>query len=239
MDSAVMDDVSRETEDPESSYQEPTEEPIPGTKTGDPEAPYGFTSDGSPRRKPGRKPGAGNSASNGARMGIRKATPKTIPAPQKKAAPRTPPAPKKTATDYRPALTSLAGDLIGSAALWGLMRDDMRMIADTATVSRAAPSLIEGLNTAADRWPVLGSMLDRFLPLAEFGKSGGAAVLMVAQIAVNHRMMPPGLIPGTTTPEAMASAFIQEMVSTNKDFAAAVAAIQAAHQGQARGPETA
>lgn len=214
----VMDDVSRETMEGEETH---LDSPSPGAKTEDPEAPYGFTSDGKVRAKPGRKPGR--------RIGPSRVAQKAVHAPPKKAAPRTPPAPRKTQTDYRPALTSLAGDLIGSGALWGLMRDDMVMIADVATVSRAAPSIIDGINTAADRFPVVATILDRFLPLAEFGKSGGAAVLAVAQIAVNHKMMPPGLIPGTTTPDALASTFIQEMVRTNEDFAAAVAAIQEAH----------
>lgn len=230
-----MDTVSRETESPmpgeEPLFDPILGTPIPGTKTDDPEAPYGFTHEGAPRRKPGRKPGQ--------RTAIRKAT-RTAPPPPKKATTRPgPPAPKKTQVDYRPALLSLAGDLVGSAAVWGLMRDDMLIIADTATVWRATPSIVDGINTAADRWPVVGSLLDRFLPLAEFGKTGGAAVLMVAQLAVNHRMMPPGLIPGTTPAEAVASAFIEEMVRTNETFAQTVAAIQAARQAHAQASETA
>jgi hypothetical protein len=228
MSEAAIADVSRETEGLMEGDEPLPEMPLPGAKTGDPVAPYGFTTDGKVRGRPGRKPGARKATG----AGIRKA----IQAPPKKAPARPAPPPKKTATDYRPALMSLTGDLIGSAALWGLMRDDMTIIADTATVWRAAPTLIDGLNTAADRFPVIATVLDRFLPLAEFGKSGGAAVLCVAQLAVNHKMMPPGLIPGTTTVEALASSFITEMVKTNEDFAAAVAAIQEAQAARRAGP---
>lgn len=214
---AVLDqDVSRETAE---LFGEGTP-PIPGEKTGDPDAPYGFTAEGAPRAKPGRKPGQ---QSGTGRKPVKAATP-----PAKKTIPRTPPPQKKTQVDYRPALMSLAGEFVGAASIWGLMRDDMKMIANTATVWKATPSIVEGINTAADKWPIVATTLDRFLPLAEFGKSGGAVLVMVAQLAVNQGMMPPGLIPGTTAPERLATSFIEEMVRTNADFAEAVASIQAA-----------
>jgi hypothetical protein len=216
-------DVSRETEE---LFGEGTP-PIPGEKTGDPEAPYGFTAANVPRAKPGRKPGQ--------RTGTGKSAAKAIPTPAKKTIPRQAPAQKKTQVDYRPALMSLTGEFIGAASIWGLMRDDMKMIANTATVWRAAPSIVEGINTAADKWPMVATVLDRFLPLAEFGKSGGAVLVMVAQLAVNQGMMPPGLIPGTMAPERLATTFIEEMMKTNPDFAEAVAAIQAA-RGQVQQP---
>lgn len=217
MSTATMDDVSRETFEGEDPFPGM---PTPGQKVDDPEAPYGYTSDGKPRAKPGRKPGQKVTAG--------KTIHKTIPAPPRKATSRPIAAPKKTQTDYRPALMSLAGEAVGTASVWGLMKDDVKIIANTAAVWRATPSIVEGINTAADRWPLVATVLDRFLPLAEFGKSGGAFVLMVAQIAVNQRFIPPGLFPGTMAPETMASAFIEEMVKTNPDFAAAVAAIQQA-----------
>lgn len=217
------DDVSRET-DP---FAEGYSEPIPGAKTGDDDAPYGYTSDGKPRSKPGRKPGQVYPAQKAAA----KAPVKAIPAPAKKSIPSGMKPPKKTQVDYRPPLLKLGGEFIGTAAIWGLMKDDMTIIADTAAVATAYPAIVDSLNTAADKWPVVAAILDRVLPMAEFAKSGGSIVLMAAQIAVNHKVMPPGLVPGTTTPDNLVSSFIQAQVAENPEFAATVAAIQ-----QMRGP---
>lgn len=218
MSTAVMDDVSRETTGLFEGEEPLFDAPTPGTKTDDPQAPYGFTTDGKPRAKPGRKPGL--------RKAPMKAAGKAIPAPQKKAAPRTPPAPKKTQVDYRPALLSLGGEFIGSAAIWGLMKDNMRILANTAAVATAYPDVVDGINTAADKWPIVAAILDRVLPMAEFAKSGGKVVWMFAQIAVNHQLMPPGLIPGTMPMDKLVASFLQQQAEMNPDFAATVAAVQ-------------
>lgn len=220
MSTPAMDDVSRETMAAiEDVFGEGTP-PIPGKKTGDEDAPYGWTSDGRPRSKPGRKPGQQYATS--------KATGKAVPPPAKKAIPRPGPAPKKTAVDYRPALLKLGGQFIGTAAIVGLMKDDTRLMADTATVANAFPAIVEGANTAADKWPIVAAILDRVLPMAEFAQSGGAFLLMVAQICVNHALMPPGLIPGTTTPERLVTSFIERQMKESEEFAMAVVAIQEA-----------
>jgi len=192
----------------------------PGTKVDDATAPYGFTRENAPRAKPGRKPGQ--------KTGTGRAAAKTAPAPPRKAIPvPKPPAPKKTTVDYRPALMNIGGELIGSAALWGLMKDNMVMLSDAAAVGNAFPAIVDGVNTAADKWPLVASILDKFLPLAEFGKSGGSVVIMMAQIAVNHGKIPPGMVPGTATPDRLVSSFIGRQMLENPEFAEAIAAIQA------------
>ena len=220
-------DVSRETFEGLDATDNDIHDAIPGAKTGDPDAPYGFTESGTPRRKPGRRPGQ--------RTGTGKAAVKTIPAPTKKAIPK-PPAPKKTQVDYRPAMLKLGGEFIGTAAIWGLMKDDVRILADTATVANAFPHIVEGLNTAADKWPLVASILDRVLPMAEFASSGGALVLMAAQLCVNHGVMPPGLIPGTASPERVVTAFIEQQMKANPEFAETVAAIQLARSQSTPSP---
>jgi len=211
-------DVSRETEGLLNGEEPLFDTPGPGTKTGDSDAPYGYTNSGTPRKAPGRKPGQ--------RIGAAKAAQKTIPAPPKKTIPSPGKAPKKTQVDYRPALLKLGGEFIGTAAIWGLMKDDMRVLADTAAVATAFPSIVDSVNTAADKWPVVAAILDRVLPMAEFAKSGGVIVLMAAQIAVNHQMLPPGLVPGTATPERLVSNFIEQQMQASPEFAETVAAVQ-------------
>lgn len=210
--------VSRETEGQLNGEEPLFDAPTPGTKTEDPDAPYGFTSTGAPRKAPGRKPGQ--------RPGTGKAAAKTIPAPPKKAIPTASKGPKKTQVDYRPALLKLGGEFIGTAAIWGLMKDNVTTLADTAAVATAFPAIVDTVNTAADKWPLVAAILDRVLPMAEFAKSGGVIVLMAAQIAVNHRMLPPGLVPGTHTPETLVGNFLQAQMAENPEFAATIAAVQ-------------
>lgn len=223
MSAIVDDDVSRETKAAIDEVFGEGTPPIPGKKTGDEDAPYGYTSEGTPRGKPGRKPG---------QSATRKAPAKAVTAPPKKAPGPRPPAPKKTTVDYRPPLMKLGGQFIGTTAIIALMKDDTVLMADTATVANAFPAIANGINTAADKWPVVAAILDRFLPMAEFAESGGAFLLMAAQIAVNHRALPPGLIPGTTTPERLVSAFIERQMKESEEFAMAVVAIQEAKAAQ-------
>jgi hypothetical protein len=186
------------------------------------EAPYGLTADGAPRAKPGRKPG--QRTGTGRQASTAK---KTIPAPPRKATPIKPPAAKSTTTDYRPAIKALLGEGVGSLAVIGLMRDEMTLVADAATIADAVPALADVTNLAAEKWPVVAAILDRFLPLAASAKSGGTILLMAAQLAVNHGKMPPGLIPGTVSAETKVSKFIADQIAVNPDFAAMIAGIQA------------
>lgn len=202
-----------------------TSELAPGAKVDDPEAPYGFTSTGAVRNKPGRKPGQ-RTGSGRQRERRLTSVPPALSAPPRKAGPKGP-APKKTAVDYRPALQAISGQLIGSWAVYGLMKNSTVMLADCAAVADAAPSIIDGLNTAADKWPVVAAILDKVLPVAEFGKAGGALVLAIGQIAVNHGSLPAGLIPGTVPPERKVDAFIRAQMAASPEFADLITSFQA------------
>lgn len=186
-------------------------EPTPGSKTEDPNAPYGVTSTGVPRGKPGRKPAAKKAAAP------RKAP--AIPGLAKKAGPRVPPPPKKTAIDYGPALTAMAGQLIGPVAVVGLVRNDIRLIADAATVANALPAIVEGANLAADQFPVVAAILDKVCKVGPYAGLMGGLGMMVGQIAVNHGLIPAGLIPGTLPPAKLAEKFVRDQAAASEEFA--------------------
>lgn len=187
-----------------------------------PEAPYGVTATGAVKAKPGRKPGQRTGT------GRSRTTKTAIPAPPRKATPSRPPtAAKSSKTDYRPALTKLLGEGVGSVAIVGLMRDDMTLLADAATVADAVPAIADVANLAAEKWPVVAAILDRLLPIGEFAKGGGAVVIMCAQLAVNHNKLPAGLVPGTVPRDVKVSSFISEQMTSSPDFAAMIAGIQA------------
>jgi hypothetical protein len=185
----------------------------PGSKTGDPDAPYGFTADNKPRAKPGRKPAAK------ATQRAAPAAKRTIPGLAKKPAQKSPPPPQKTAIDYGPAINSLLGQIISPMAVIGLAKGSPALIADAAAISNAAPVIAEGANLAAEQFPVVAAILDRVCKVGPYAGLVAGVTVMLGQIAVNHGAIPAGVIPGTMTPDALAKKFITDQAAADENFA--------------------
>jgi hypothetical protein len=208
----VIADVSRETN---SEFEGPT----PGTKTADPTAPYGFTRDGKVRGRPGRRPGKVYTTN--------KTTP---PAPKKAANGPTKAAPKTTQIDYRPALMALSGEVIGTIAVTGLMRNSVTTVANAAALAGGQSALVNLTNNLGNQFAVVGAILDKLLTIGPYASDGATVLLMLAQLLVNQRIMPVGLVPGTKTPEALMAEFVERQLQESESFRAAFEFIAAQRQ---------
>jgi hypothetical protein len=141
-----------------------------GQKTDDPEAPYGRTKSGVPRRKPGRP-------SNNTGPGI--------PRPTKRASPKTA---KKTVVDYRPGILGILQ--IPAFALGAAGQFNETFALDGAALSMHAPGIAEALNELADSNPAVAAALDRILAAGPYGAIIGACLPLAMQIAANHKRIP-------------------------------------------------
>lgn len=189
----------------------PPVEAAPGTKTGDPHAPYGYTRDGKPRAKPGVKKRTGGTQRS-------TTTRKIPPAPSAKSGPPRPPS-QPAQPDYRAGFLGLVGEGIGAIALVGLMRGQAPLIADAAAIDNAAPALADLVDRAANQWPIVAAILDKVLAVGPHVGNMGALVVALGQLAVNHRRLPAGLIPGTVDPDTLGRAFIAKRAAENEQFA--------------------
>jgi len=137
-----------------------TDVPAPGKR--DPEAPFGRTLDGTPKKSPaGRKPKAA-----AAKPRVQAASPADKGAPPK---------------DYTPGLRSLFGTVWSVASLVDQ--------ADAGAVLLATPQLVDGWNSVAQRNPRVGKVLDYLTDGAELGGAAIATVMLGLQIAANHRVV--------------------------------------------------
>lgn len=137
-----------------------TDVPAPGRR--DPEAPFGRTMDGTPKKSPaGRKP---KTAAAKPRV--------QAPTAQDKGGP-----PK----DYTPGLRQLFGTAWSLASLVDQ--------ADAGAVLLATPALVDGWNGVAQRNPRVGKVLDYLTGGAELGGAAIATVMLGLQIAANHRVV--------------------------------------------------
>lgn len=224
-------------QDPLDGFPDPQP---PGTATGDPDAPYGFTADGLPRGKPGRKPAGPKPAAAPKPRAAASSTTRP-PGPAKKTAAKTPPKPKATTVDYRPGIVKLVGEIAGTMAVTGLVRGSVPLIADAAVIESNADAIADLANTAADKFPVVATILDKVLTAAPLAAGAGALLLAAAQLAVNHGALPPGMVPGTVAPDVLMNNYVQARAAQDESFMATLqtvmAARAAAQQNAAASPD--
>jgi hypothetical protein len=173
------------------------------------DAPYGRVTTGPETGRPKNKPGR-----------PRKATTRMATPPPKKKPASTATPPKDTTTDYRPGIRGLLGEVVGSMALFGVMRSHLpigrQLVADAAVVDSISEPVAELGNHLADRYPIVARGLDIVLTIGPYASTGGAVVLGVGQLLVNHGVIPPGMIPGTRDPGTVADEFINRHLADEK-----------------------
>lgn len=193
-------------------------------------APYGYQADGvTPKKRPGRRPGQRNGTGQAAQKGT---TASKTPGPPvaKKAASKPPQ--RTTQVDYRPGILGLFGQGTMAALTLGVLRQDPALIADAATVDNAAPAIADAINTAADQWPIVAAVCDKVLTIGPHASGLVALVGMVAQIGVNHGLLPPGLVPGTMSRDQLAAAYVKRQAEASEEFRLVLAFAQQ-HQAAA------
>lgn len=173
--------------------------PAPSSDDPDPAAPWGRKADGTPKAKPGRR-----------KTGESPAAPPMRPAGTKGRRTSAPSAPGRPgrSTDAAAATYSkvVADTLAVPAALllgWGMQANSPALAADGAVLIEGTPALADAVGRLAVDVPQVAAILDRLAQASPYAALVTAAGMIVAQIAVNHGAIPPGLIPGTVGPEAL------------------------------------
>jgi hypothetical protein len=174
---------------------DPDDDPAGGGAPGfDPDAPFGRFANGKPRKSaPGSRAGGKRPA------GKRKATP---PAPRKVGG-RT--VPVQAQTDYTEASLTLVGIAQSVTAVAGTMLSNEAFKADTATLLLMGPQLAVVSGELADSEARWASVLERVSTTSKWSPGLMVAFSLGMQLAVNHRLIPPG-IAGTRSPEEVLSA---------------------------------
>jgi hypothetical protein len=151
-----------------------------GQRTDDPEAPYGRTKNGQPRRKPGPQ--------KGTRVGG------AIPKPERRAATGRTASAKKGGTDYYTGILGLLQIPAMGLAAAGQFNEDFAL--DGAALSMHAPGIASALNDLANDNPAVGAALERIMSVGPYGAILGAMIPLAMQIAANHKAVPDAVARG-------------------------------------------
>jgi hypothetical protein len=159
----------------------------PPKPTGPPEAPYGYTDKGVPRKGPYR-----------ARPGRKRAS---KPAAGKSKA--------KASTDYRDALGGALQVAMVPLGVLGARPGNEVFLADVVAIDAHAGPVIEALNDLAQDNAVLARVFERIGAIGPYGALIAAVTPLVAQLATNHRVAPLEVTRpmGAEAPEVMLARF--------------------------------
>lgn len=174
--------------------------PAAGETAGsDPDAPWGRTRDGKPRRKPGPR-GPRNRGTS------RSSSPK--PPPRVAGSSRTRP-PSSSGPDYGEAIRGVLQAVAFPLAM------TPATLPDAAAIAAYGPGLADALAALARERPEVAAVLDKLLAVGPYGALFAAAVPLLGQLAVNHRLLPVevGRLVGAQDPEALVRSFIPDQAA--------------------------
>lgn len=107
----------------------------------------------------------------------------------------------------------------------------LRQYADAATLGTHFPPVATELAKLADHYDVIAKPIDLLIQVGPFGALLAAAMPFLAQMAVNHRMAPVGVM-GAVSPETLSAQMQAQMMRMQADMmrqqAAAMADMEAA-----------
>lgn len=175
-------------DDPEVPEDLPPIVVVPVATAPDPNAPYGRTRDGKPRRKPGPPPR------------------KTPPGPRSSAPPKTSgPRPKvASGPDYATAFAGLMQLPAAVLALAGTRRPELK--ADAAAFALHTGPISQAVGQTAQEQASVAALLDRIITIGPYGALIATVSPLVLQVLCNHGVIPAGAA-GTIPPDQLVAMF--------------------------------
>lgn len=144
----------------------------------DPEAPWGRFKNGKPKKKPRGS----------------KAPARRVPAPPRRTAPAKARATTKDGPDYEAMSLAAVRELTGLGGIVANLLKNRALVVDVVTVSLFEENIAQvSADYAADE-PRWGKLLERFTSVSKWSAPISLGLALVAQGAVNHGMLPPGLM---------------------------------------------
>ncbi len=170
-------------------------EAIPGIDGSVSDAPYGLKADGTPKAKPGRP-----TTRQGRAQRARRASTRTAPPPPKRPASASSAPGKAKGPDYAAGVMGLLQIPAAGLAVAGQVRPELA--ADSAALLIYGPPMANAIAELAAQDARIAAVLDRIMAAGPYGALIAAAVPLVAQIMVNHDLLPAGLL-GTASKDEM------------------------------------